>query len=118
MVWIISQNAGLPLDTSMELLYNVIAVVLAASVLGDHCSPISDTTILSSLACNCNHIDHVKTQLPYALTVGAVSILMTYVSTAFGIPFIINFVVGVGLLFGFVMLFGKKVPEVEEDVVG
>lgn len=117
MVWIISQNAGLPLDISMELLYNVIAVVLAASVLGDHCSPISDTTILSSLACNCNHIDHVKTQLPYALTVGTVSILMTYLSTAFGIPFIINFVVGVGLLFGFVMLVGKKLPE-EEEAIG
>lgn len=111
MVWIISQNAGLPLDVSMELLYNVIAVVLAASVLGDHCSPISDTTILSSLACNCNHIDHVKTQLPYALTVGLVSILMTYVSTAFGTPFILNLVVGVGLLLGFVMLVGKKVPD-------
>ncbi|WMX13513.1 MULTISPECIES: Na+/H+ antiporter NhaC family protein [unclassified Aureispira] len=108
--WSISQNAGLPLETAMELLYNVIAVVLAASVLGDHCSPISDTTILSSLASNCNHIDHVKTQLPYALTVGSISITMTYVSTAFGIPFIISFVVGIALMFGAVMLFGKEVP--------
>lgn len=114
--WSISQNAGLPLETAMELLYNVIAVVLAASVLGDHCSPISDTTILSSLASNCNHIDHVKTQLPYALTVGAISITMTYVSTAFGIPFIINFIVGVGLMIGAVMLFGKKVPEINPDL--
>jgi Na+/H+ antiporter NhaC len=111
--WTISQNAGLDIDTSLELLYNVIAVVLAASVLGDHCSPISDTTILSSLASNCNHIDHVKTQLPYALTVGVISLLMTYVSTAFGIPFIINFVVGVGMMFAVVMLFGKKVPVAE-----
>lgn len=114
--WSISQNAGLPLETAMELLYNVIAVVLAASVLGDHCSPISDTTILSSLASNCNHIDHVKTQLPYALTVGAISITMTYVSTAFGIPFIINFIVGVGLMIGAVMLFGKKVPEINPEL--
>jgi len=113
MVWIISQNAGLDLDTSMELLYNVIAVVLSASVLGDHCSPISDTTILSSLACNCNHIDHVKTQLPYALTVGLVSIIMTYVSTAFGTPFLLNFVLGVAVLFGIVMLLGREVPLAE-----
>lgn len=111
--WSISQNAGLEMETAMELLYNVIAVVLAASVLGDHCSPISDTTILSSMASNCNHIDHVKTQMPYALTVGLVSIIMTYVSTAFGIPFIINFAVGVAMMFGAVMIFGKPVPDAE-----
>lgn len=121
MTWTIAQQAGLDLDTSMELLYNVIAVVLAASVLGDHCSPISDTTILSSLASNCNHIDHVRTQLPYALLVGTVSIVMTYVSTAFGTPFLLNLGVGLAVLFGFVMLFGKKVQtakigEVSEDV--
>ncbi len=110
--WTISQNAGIDMETSLELLYNVIAVVLAASVLGDHCSPISDTTILSSLASNCNHIDHVKTQLPYALTVGLISLVMTYVSTAFGTPFIINFAVGVGFMIAVVMVFGKKVPEV------
>lgn len=46
--------------------------VMAGSVLGDHCSPISDTTILSSTGAQCNHIDHVSTQIPYAMTVGAV----------------------------------------------
>jgi Na+/H+ antiporter NhaC len=49
-----------------------LSAVLAGSVLGDHCSPISDTTILSSTGARCNHIDHVATQLPYALTVAAV----------------------------------------------
>jgi Na+/H+ antiporter NhaC len=112
LTWTISQNAGIDMDTSMELLYNVIAVVLAASVLGDHCSPISDTTILSSLASNCNHIDHVKTQLPYAMTVGIISLFMTYVSTRFAIPFIINFAIGVGMMFGIIMLLGKKVPDI------
>lgn len=80
--WAISQ--GLAPDVAMELLLNVIAVTLAASVLGDHCSPISDTTILSSLASDCNHIDHVRTQLPYALTVGAFSIIANTVSTMLG----------------------------------
>jgi Na+/H+ antiporter NhaC len=108
--WTIAQNAGLPNEVALELLYNVIAVVLSASVLGDHCSPISDTTILSSLASNCNHIDHVKTQLPYALTVGGVSIIMTYCSTAFSIPFYLSFAVGLLLLLGVVFLIGKTVP--------
>ncbi|MDR0486633.1 MAG: Na+/H+ antiporter NhaC family protein [Treponema sp.] len=49
-----------------------LSAVLAGSVFGDHCSPISDTTILSSTGARCNHIDHVTTQIPYALTVAAV----------------------------------------------
>jgi len=48
-----------------------IGVVLSGGIFGDHCSPISDTTVLSSVGAGCNHIDHVKTQLPYALTVAA-----------------------------------------------
>ena len=82
--WAVCQTQGIAPDISMEILLNVIATVLAASVLGDHCSPISDTTILSSLASDCNHIDHVRTQMPYALTVGAVSILMGTLSTLLG----------------------------------
>jgi Na+/H+ antiporter NhaC len=50
-----------------------LSAVLAGSVFGDHCSPISDTTILSSTGAQCRHIDHVATQIPYALTVAAVS---------------------------------------------
>ncbi|PID65828.1 MAG: Na+/H+ antiporter [Gammaproteobacteria bacterium] len=55
------------------LMLPVLAAVLAGSVFGDHCSPISDTTILSSTGANCHHIDHVVTQLPYALIVAAMS---------------------------------------------
>jgi Na+/H+ antiporter NhaC len=82
--WAISIAQGMEPGLAMELLLNVIAVTLAASVLGDHCSPISDTTILSSLASDCNHIDHVRTQLPYALTVGSVSIVANGLSTLLG----------------------------------
>lgn len=53
-----------------------VAAVLSGGVFGDHCSPISDTTIISSMASACDHIDHVKTQLPYALTAGAFSALL------------------------------------------
>lgn len=82
--WAVSLAAGLPPDVAYQILLNVIATVLAASVLGDHCSPISDTTILSSLATGCNHIQHVRTQLPYALTVGTVSIICGFLSTWLG----------------------------------
>ena len=54
-----------------ELTIISLAATLAGSVLGDHCSPISDTTILSSAGASCNHIDHVSTQIPYAVLVGA-----------------------------------------------
>ena len=58
-------------DPSLNAL--VLSSILSGSVMGDHCSPISDTTILSSTGSQCRHIDHVRTQLPYALTVGAAS---------------------------------------------
>ncbi|MDX5474800.1 MAG: Na+/H+ antiporter NhaC family protein [Bacillaceae bacterium] len=61
--------------TNIELLLPVLAAVLAGAVFGDHCSPISDTTILSSTGANCNHIDHVLTQLPYALISAGVASL-------------------------------------------
>lgn len=62
------------LDASPDMLLPALAAVLAGAVFGDHCSPISDTTILSSTGAGCNHIDHVSTQLPYALISAAVSV--------------------------------------------
>ncbi|MDR0638129.1 MAG: Na+/H+ antiporter NhaC family protein [Spirochaetaceae bacterium] len=59
--------------------------VMAGSVFGDHCSPISDTTILSSTGAQCNHIDHVTTQIPYALTVAAVC-FVSYILAGFVAP--------------------------------
>jgi len=56
-------------------LHPAIGAVLAGSVFGDHCSPISDTTILSSTGAGCDHVDHVKTQLPYAALNGVVSVV-------------------------------------------
>jgi len=81
--WAISIQFGLGPEMSFELVLNVIAIVMAASVMGDHISPISDTTILSSLASQCNHLNHVKTQMPYALTVGTFSILGALISSIF-----------------------------------
>mgnify|MGYP003313807114 CR=1 FL=1 len=61
---------GYQLDASM---YLTIAAVLSGGLFGDHCSPISDTTIISSMAAATDHIDHVRTQLPYALVGGAIA---------------------------------------------
>ena len=103
-------DAGLVHEAVMPLFYNSVACVLAGAVLGDHCSPISDTTILSSLASSCHHIDHVRTQMPYALTVGGVALLIGTIPGALGIPGWITFPVGLGLLFLIVRFAGKRVP--------
>jgi Na+/H+ antiporter NhaC len=93
----------------MELLYNTIASVLAGSVLGDHCSPISDTTILSSLATSCDHISHVRTQMPYALTVGLVALLFGVIPGALGVSSLITIPLGITVLYLIVHFVGKKV---------
>ncbi|MCB0595541.1 MAG: Na+/H+ antiporter NhaC family protein [Lewinellaceae bacterium] len=110
--WAICQAQGIEPGLSLEILLNVIAVTLAASVLGDHCSPISDTTILSSLASDCNHIDHVRTQMPYALTVGGVSLAAAGLSTYLGGGWLICGILllsSLAVLFLLVWRFGKKV---------
>ncbi|MEZ6194874.1 MAG: Na+/H+ antiporter NhaC family protein [Planctomycetota bacterium] len=63
---------------SAHLMVASIGAVLAGAVFGDHCSPISDTTIMSSMASGADHVDHVKTQMPYALTVAGIAILFGY----------------------------------------
>ena len=109
--WAISQSQGLDIEISIELLLNVIATVLAASVMGDHCSPISDTTILSSLASDCDHLSHVKTQIPYALTVGLPSFISVGLVTYLGGGWMISLtlmMVNIALLWLFVLKFGKR----------
>ena len=107
--WLITQDYGLEYESSMHIFYNVVACVLTGSVLGDHCSPISDTTILSSLASSCNHIEHVRTQLPYALTVGVIAILSGVLPAAYGISSYILFPTGLIILYILVVVFGKRV---------
>ncbi len=106
--WLVAQNAGLDYETSMSIFHNIAAAVLTGSVLGDHCSPISDTTILSSLASSCPHIEHVRTQLPYALTTGAVAIFIGTIPASFGISPWILFPLGIISLYAIIHVFGKK----------
>ena len=93
----------------MPLFYNAVASVLAGSVMGDHCSPISDTTIMSSLASGCNHMEHVRTQIPYALIVGGVAAFIGVLPTALGLPSWVAFLMGFVVLWLVVRFAGKKV---------
>lgn len=95
---------------SETVLLGTISSILAGSVWGDHCSPISDTTILSSLAASCDHVDHVRTQLPYALVVGAVSLVVGELAVGFELyPAWAGCVVGVVALVVIVELVGRPV---------
>jgi len=107
--WLITKEYNYSYNESLNIFYNVVASVLAGSVLGDHCSPISDTTILSSLASSCPHIEHVKTQLPYALTVGVVAALFGVLPASFGVAAYITFPIGLLVLYLVIRLFGKKI---------
>jgi Na+/H+ antiporter NhaC len=62
-----------------------LGAVLDGAIFGDHCSPISDTTIMSSIASSCKLIDHVRTQLPYSLLVAAIALLCAYAPSALGL---------------------------------
>ena len=86
-----------------------IGAVLEGSIFGDHCSPISDTTIMSSMASGADHIDHVKTQAPYAAIVGLVAITICYIPAGYGISPMYLLPFSMGILIAFVHFFGKKV---------
>jgi Na+/H+ antiporter NhaC len=105
----LAQGAGFPpADVQMNLV-GTLSGVLAGSIFGDHCSPISDTTILSSTASSVDHVDHVRTQLPYALLVGAVGLAFGDIPTAYGLnPFAALLVCGV-VLAVFLRIFGGRV---------
>ena len=100
----------------MIILHGVISSVLAGSVFGDHCSPISDTTILSSMASACDHIDHVRTQLPYAVVTAILCMLIGDIPTAFGLSPYISIVIISACMIGVLFLVGKKVEYKEANV--
>ena len=91
--------------------------VLTGAIFGDHCSPISDTTILSSMGTSCSHIDHVQTQIYYAVFVACVAIFIGYIPAGLGIPWFISIPVGIVVLYIGLKVLGEKVDfdEVEDS---
>lgn len=99
------------INPEMSFIIVSTSAVLTGAIFGDHCSPISDTTILSSMGAGCDHIEHVKTQMPYALFVAAVTILFGYIPAGFGLSICIVLPLSLGAIFVGVQLLGKTVDE-------
>ena len=99
-------GAGFDGGTGEVVLLGATASVLAGAIFGDHCSPISDTTVLSSTASGCDHIDHVRTQLPYALLVGIVGMALGNIGSAYGLPPWLGLGLGVIVLWGVLRFWG------------
>ena len=97
--------------TDPQLMIIAMSACMAGSVCGDHCSPISDTTIMSSAGAQCNHINHVSTQMPYALTCAAVS-AVTYIIAGLirnaAISLVVGFVILLAVMFIFKVAGGKS----------
>ena len=88
--------------------FATLGAVLTGAVFGDHCSPISDTTVMSSTAAGSDHVDHVRTQAPYALVCAAVAALVGFIPVGFGIPWWVSLPVGAGILATILFTFGRR----------
>ncbi len=117
LAWAVLVANGMADPVHYHVLYSTIACILAGSVWGDHCSPISDTTILSSMASGCDHIDHVSTQIPYALLVGGVGLVLGTIPVGLGAPWWAGMIIGVAVLFAVLRFYGKEVaPAASSEV--
>ncbi|MDK2818258.1 MAG: Na+/H+ antiporter NhaC family protein [Spirochaetota bacterium] len=99
-------------DANSTLTTITAGTVLTGAIVGDHCSPISDTTILSAGGAGCPLIDHVNTQLPYTIFVASISIVCGYLFIALGLPIIVSYVVGFISMITIVFFIGKH-PDTE-----
>ena len=108
LTWAVMGNNGGATPENMHILYSTIACVLTGSVWADHCSPISDTTILTSMASGCELMDHVRTQMPYAVSAGAAALLLGTLPAGFGAPWWVLLLLGIGSQVIVVKIFGRK----------
>ncbi|OUM61536.1 hypothetical protein PIROE2DRAFT_12449 [Piromyces sp. E2] len=90
--------------------------VLSGSIFGDHCSPISDTTILSSMGSGCDHIAHVKTQILYSIFVAVITIFICYIPAGFGIYWYITIPISIVVMYVVLRIFGEKIGDEEVKV--
>jgi Na+/H+ antiporter NhaC len=108
---LLQSQLGITPPVDHYVLVASIGSVLAGAIFGDHCSPISDTTILSSRSSSCDHIAHVRTQMPYALTVGAVSIVCGTLPAGFGVSNWLLLPIGTVAMVAILLLVGKKAEQ-------
>ncbi len=93
---------------AMPMLLISIGAVLEGSIFGDHCSPISDTTVLSSVSTASDHMDHIKTQAPYAVCTMLVAVACGYIPAALGCHPIVSLLTGAAALFLVLLILGRK----------
>jgi Na+/H+ antiporter NhaC len=102
-------------DSSSLIFWLTAGAVLDGAIFGDHCSPISDTTVLSSIASGCDHFDHVWTQAPYAIACMLLAGSIGYVGSVFGLPLGAAYLLlGVGIV-ALLRTVGKPLPEASEN---
>jgi Na+/H+ antiporter NhaC len=106
-------GAGFEAGSGYTILLGVVSSIMAGSIFGDHCSPISDTTIMSSMASACDHIDHVRTQLPYAIVVALIAMTVGDIPTALGVSPWLALPVGVVVMFIVLRVFGRSTDAAE-----
>lgn len=111
LTWGILQANSAADPAHLHIMYSAIACVLSGAVWGDHCSPISDTTILSSMSSRCNHIDHVMTQMPYAAVVGAFAVGLGTIPAGFGLPWWAAMLIAAAGLFIFTLTVGRRIDD-------
>jgi len=95
---------------SSSILAGTIGAVLAGAVFGDHCSPISDTTVVSAFSCDCDVMAHVRTQMPYAVAAAVVAVVLGYGPAGFGISPWLLLPAGAAALWALVRYTGRPVP--------
>ncbi len=105
----VAANVSAATGSVTPLILACIGSVLTGAVFGDHCSPISDTTILSSSASGADHLDHVTTQAPYALTAAAFALVLGTIPAGLGVPPWVSLILGTAGILLFVRFIGKEI---------
>jgi Na+/H+ antiporter NhaC len=112
MAWALTgEGTELPLETTWAIRHATLAAILSGAVFGDHCSPISDTTIMSSMSAASDHTDHVRTQAPYAVLCAGVAGAVGFLPAGFGVSPLLTVPLGLAALWACLRFFGKRVED-------
>ena len=112
----LAETAGIDPETTRHLALALLAAILGGAVFGDHCSPISDTTVLSSMASGADHIDHVKTQFPYAMLTAGICVPIYLLVGFAGVGPALALPIGLAAVFFVFRVISKDTGNVREDI--
>lgn len=112
---LLAADTTMQADPAHPLMLATLGAVLAGAIFGDHCSPISDTTVLSSAAAGCDHLDHVATQAPYAVVVAGIALLAGYVPVGFGVPIVVCLPLGIAAAIACPLLVGRRIGPAADE---